>query len=214
LESEFNNLTLIKPGEVLKFEPFKKSKRFKGVKDKYGNLIHPKNLNNRGKRIHAGTGVIFVDKQAGEIILVKDCKGYTSAGGKIEGLEVIDCAIKECYEETRTMIKLTREILEKSKIYDMDHFGYNSYRVYFVEVNGKDQPKVNCKDFYKIDVSKMPREYQETNEIDRFKIKDLQYVNKNKISVKQTTVDGNEIELRGRTVTILKCAKKILHSFI
>jgi hypothetical protein len=96
----------------------------------------------------------------------------------------------------------------------MGHFGYNSYRVYFVEVNGKDQPKVNCKDFYKIDVSKMPREYQETNEIDAFKITDLLYTTKNRINVKQTTTDGIEVELRGRTVGILTRAKKILHSFI
>lgn len=199
---------VIKPGPVLKFKLFKKPKRLREVRDRFGNIVHPNNLTKKNKRIHAGAGVIFVDRKAGEFILIKDKKGYTDAGGRIESLQVVDCAIKESYEETRTLVRLTRSILNNCQKID-----YKMYRTYFVEVNGENQPKVKCEDFYKIDVSNMPKDYQETYEMDKFKINDLQRTKTNIICKIQRTTHGKNVELRDRTIAILTNAENILNSF-
>jgi hypothetical protein len=147
-----------------------------------------------------GAGVIPVDLDKGEIILVKDWrKRFGDAGGKCESSHksLSDTAACECYEEFRTLIDIRNQHDNLTKLPSVDLKKHHKYRTYFLPVNGEKQVSIDCSEYHTQDtldkIENLGPAYKETTDIATFSIaliKEAWLANKNLIPKRLIDVNG------------------------
>ena len=107
-----------------------------------------------------------------DVILVIDHTGlYNDFGGSSfdqttqHTSKPIETALKELYEESRTLFKLTEDDLKQAEQISIVHGGKHKYLCYIVNI-----PIVSCNEFYKLEsvVATMSKCFRETSRMTRF----------------------------------------------
>ena len=86
---------------------------------------------------YSGSGIIpivHINDKKHLVVFVSKSGLLTDAGGRIDlGETTLEASIRELYEESCTLIKLDKELVDKSNFLDIP-CGKTFYRVYFCEI--------------------------------------------------------------------------------
>ncbi len=162
-----------------------------------------------------GSGIVIIEKYKGKPVITlfgKDGMNYSDIGGKVDGNEYPEfTAFREGREETANLINILPEEL---KFYAIP-VEFNTYMAYFIYIKGISFNDYvhNVNIIYSQCSSNKDKHWMETNSMTRVPVENM-LLSANTHSNFATNIDGQNVQVRGRTMGLIRYGFNAINSLL